>query len=131
MNEQQELSAVVDEVIEANNTSPKLTEEQQKLVRKMADKHHRKHGKEIKRLSDHARDCLITNNKDGYIYSIEKLRLISMQPKLDLETLETLFLTSKQQTDKILSDAFHRAEQESKTHLVPQSTGKSTPVCAM
>lgn len=128
MNEQQELSTVVDEVIEENNSGVKLTEYQQKMVEKLAKKHYKKHEKEIKRLSSHSRDCLITANKEGYIYSIEKLRFISQQPKLDRETLETLYLTSKQQTDKILFDAFKQAEQE--TYLVPRSEGKTTPVCA-
>lgn len=62
----------------------------------------KKNKKEIDRLKKHASDSLITNNKDGYIYSIRKLRKITFQKPLSDDVLKSLFITSKEKVDELI-----------------------------
>lgn len=71
-------------------------------ARYMAERHMKKYKKEIDRLKQHAEDCLITNNKDGYIYAIDKLRQLTFKKKLDYKTMESLYITSKEKVDEII-----------------------------
>lgn len=84
-------------------------------IQKAANKYLNKHKREIKRLQEHAEHALLVNNPDAYVYAIGKLREISKQPKLDRETMNFLFLTSKQKFDELMRQAIDKvmSEQES------------------
>ncbi|UYD59375.1 hypothetical protein HPMBJEAJ_00276 [Aeromonas phage avDM6] len=103
-----------------------LSEVQQQTINKLASKHYKKNKKEIDRLTSHSRECLIQCNEDGYKYAITKLRNICQQKPLDSETLHSLWITSKTQTDKIILDAVKMQEQQ-----LQQETGKTVPVCSV
>lgn len=71
----------------------------------------KKNKKEIDRLKKHASDSLITNNKDGYIYSIRKLRKISFQKPLSDSVLESLYITSKEKVDELIRTELEKENQ--------------------
>lgn len=75
---------------------------QRENARNIADKYIKKHKKEISRLREHATNCLIANNKNGYIYAISKLRVIMKKSVLDKDTLNSLYITSKEKVDDII-----------------------------
>lgn len=77
----------------------KLTQEQKEFRDRMFKKIFTKNRREITRLEKHAKHCLITNNKDGYIYAIGKLRKIVGKGEIDQQTAESLWLTSKERLD--------------------------------
>lgn len=79
-------------------------------IRKAADRYYRKNAKEIKRLQEHAEWALLVNNSAAYVYAIDKLRSLSMQPKLDAETMQSLWLTSKERFDEIMREAIRKVE---------------------
>lgn len=121
MNDKQETE------ISMNEENIELSDFQKQQVKKLATKHYNKNRKEIDRLTSHARDCLITNNEAGYKYAVEKLRVLCQQKPLDVDTLHSMWITSKQQTDSIIEEAL--AKESEVVYSVPRSTGKTTPVC--
>lgn len=108
-----------------------ISEQQQKAINKMAARHYKKNKKEIDRLTAHSRECLISCNADGYKYAITKLRVLCQQKPLDSETLHSLWLTSKTQTDKIIIEAMKIQDEEQSSFLVARTEGKTVPVCSM
>ena len=73
-----------------------LQESRKKIIEKEANKRIKKNRREISRLRKHAENCLIDDNKAGYMYSIGKLRKITGQVVSE-EVLETLYKTSREQ----------------------------------
>lgn len=86
-------------------TNIELNEEQKKYIEKASNRYYNKNKREIDRLSEHAKTCLITGNQHGYKYSIEKLRVLCNKPKLDKDILHSMWVTSKSQTDEIIFNA--------------------------
>ena len=111
------------------NEEVNLSEVQKQAINKMASKHYKKNKKEIDRLTAHSRECLISCNEDGYKYAITKLRNICQQKPLDPETLHSLWITSKTQTDEIILGAIKIQEQQQ--YNVARTTGKTVPVCSV
>ncbi|ADI96346.1 a-gt.4 conserved hypothetical protein [Acinetobacter phage Ac42] len=66
----------------------------QKEAKRRATKILKKNKREIERLKKHAENCLLTGNKEGYIYAINKLRDIYHRPKLKRTELEFMWNTS-------------------------------------
>lgn len=100
-----------------------------KLAENAANRYIKKHAKEIKRLQEHAKDCLIVNNESGYKYAVNKLRDITRQPKLNDEALDGLWASSKKRTDEFFMEAINLKLQNE----VSESKSKETtvPVCSL
>ena len=64
-------------------------------AKKRANKILRKNKGEIKRLKNHAGECLIMNNFEGYSYAIKKLRGIYKQPYTQ-DLIKSMWNTSRQ-----------------------------------
>jgi ribosome recycling factor len=79
-----------------------IQEERQALLKKQANKIIRKNRREIKRIRKHAENCLFDNNKEGYIYSIGKLRKLTGNV-VSTPILESLWKTSREEIIKIAS----------------------------
>ncbi|CAM0044558.1 hypothetical protein VPHF86_0098 [Vibrio phage F86] len=69
-------------------------------IEKEANRRVRKNKREIARLRKHAEACLFSENKEGYIYAIGKLREFTGNP-VSRDVLETLWETSHEQVVKI------------------------------
>ncbi|CAL9965603.1 hypothetical protein VPHD480_0104 [Vibrio phage D480] len=78
----------------------KLKQHRQETIEREANRRIKKNKREIKRLHKHAQECLINDNKDGYIYAIGKLRKLTGHVVGD-DVLETLWQTSREQVQKI------------------------------
>lgn len=72
------------------------------MVEKLAHKRIKKMSREIKRLEKHAQACLLADNKEGYIYSIGKLRGIINKP-VTRDVMESLYKTSREEALKIIA----------------------------
>lgn len=80
----------------------KLRIEREAIIKKEAERRVKKHHREIKRLRKHAEACLLANNKQGYIYSVAKLRTITGNTVSD-DILETLWTTSREEVLRIIN----------------------------
>ncbi|UYD59608.1 hypothetical protein JNMOADIG_00079 [Aeromonas phage avDM5] len=69
----------------------------EKQAEKQAAKHLKTHGREIKRLKKHAERALFANNKEQYVYAIDKLRTLYKQKLLPKHAMITMFETSRAQ----------------------------------
>lgn len=96
------------EVIEPQDLSvdPMLVEAQ-----KRADKVIKKNKRELDRLRKHANHCLLTLNKDGYIYSIGKIRQIIKKP-LSYDELGVLYDTSLERIVQLARELIEGKEGE-------------------
>lgn len=74
-----------------------MQERLQAQAEKQAAKHLRKHGRELKRLKKHAEKALLTNNKEQYMYAIDKLRVFYKQKALPTDVMSVMFETSRAQ----------------------------------
>lgn len=91
--EDEELTAYINENIEKLQNDAKI-----RLMKVM-----RKNRREIKRLNDHATECLISNNKDGYKYAINKIR--SIAGLSDNNQLDVLWETSRERVIQLIYEA--------------------------
>jgi len=104
---QENVTLLNDDEINEFSADPEVLEfieqqnkERKELIEKEANRRIRKNKREIKRLHSHAQQCLIDGNKAGYMYAINKLRVISGHP-VSNDILETLWKTSREQVIKI------------------------------
>jgi len=74
-------------------------------AKKTADKILKKNKREIDRLKKHGQMCLVSGNRDGYIYAINKLRGIYRQTPVDKQTGDTLYETSRQQLIELIRES--------------------------
>lgn len=91
-NDDKELEQQVEQTIEASH----------RVARKMAKQRFNKNKREMMRLEKHAHKCLLLGNKEGYMYSIGKLRRIINKPNVSTETLEMLYETSRERVLEVL-----------------------------
>ncbi|QAX98607.1 hypothetical protein AsFcp4_185 [Aeromonas phage AsFcp_4] len=101
------------------------------MVEKKSKKYLAKHGKEIKRLREHAEECLHVCNKDGYIYAIEKLRVLTMQKPIERSVLESLWLSSKQRYDELVMEAYAKVNENTEVASGEQPETATVPVCSI
>ncbi|AUR85830.1 coil containing protein [Vibrio phage 1.081.O._10N.286.52.C2] len=88
------------EVMEYMDT---MREQRDAMVKKEANRRIKKNQREITRLRKHAEECLISNNKAGYIYAIGKLRAFTGQSVAE-DVLEVLWTTSREQVMSIVTN---------------------------
>ncbi|AUE22571.1 hypothetical protein Ah1_00030 [Aeromonas phage Ah1] len=101
------------------------------MVEKKSKKYLAKNRKEIERLRLHAEECLHVCNKDGYIYAIEKLRVLTLQKPIARDVLESLWMSSKQRYDELVMEAYQKVK-ESKPEAASETEKVSlTPVCSV
>ncbi|UOX40431.1 hypothetical protein UGMREWDR_CDS0114 [Aeromonas phage GomatiRiver_11] len=74
-----------------------LQERLQEQAEKKAAKHLKKHGRELKRLKKHAERALFANNREQYMYAIDKLRVLYKQKALPTDVMSVMFDTSRAQ----------------------------------
>lgn len=85
-----------DEGIDTDSFEAQAKTKAQKILRK--NRH------ELQRLQKHAENCLFDLNKDGYVYSIGKIRKIIRQ-EIPVSMLESLYETSVQRIIELAKDA--------------------------
>jgi hypothetical protein len=79
-------------------------------VKKLHARYMKKHGREITRLKNHMYECLITNNQEGYVYGLEKIRKLCLQKPLDRDVMISLFRSSKTSVDEIIYKSMNGGE---------------------
>lgn len=122
MNEDQD---VVERELEARNEAIK------KLAEKQSAKYLNKHKAEIKRLRLHAEDSLHTNNKEAYIYAIQKLRSLTMQKPVDRQILEGLWTSSKERYDQLVQEAYKYVSDHREMMAINSNEEQLTAVCSI
>lgn len=70
-----------------------------------AEKHIKKHQKEIDRLNAHAEKCLFEDNYEGYHYAVNKLRVIYKQDELTKEVSKQLYTFTRNELIKLIEKA--------------------------
>ncbi|WVX87526.1 hypothetical protein EniLVp02_0187 [Vibrio phage EniLVp02] len=83
----------------------KLLESSRAARQKAAEKYLRKNKREILRLEKLAKDALIDDNEESYIYAIGKLRSFT-GGNVDVDVLRTLWKTSREQVVNLTATAF-------------------------
>lgn len=76
----------------------------QEQAKREASRILKKNKREIERLKKHGQMCLLSGNKHGYVYAINKLRGIYKQPQVDAATGETLYETSRQRLIELIQE---------------------------
>lgn len=79
----------------------KQTELQQKALARYL----KKNKKEMRRLENHAKESLIVGNRDGYIYSLNKLRKLTGRAPVSRKQAEEMYRQSKIVTDATIQKA--------------------------
>lgn len=71
-------------------------------IRRIHRKHMKQNGREINRLKNHMYECLITNNINGYVYALEKIRRLCLQSALPVDVMESMYRSSKMSVDELV-----------------------------
>ncbi|ALY07124.1 hypothetical protein VmeM32_00137 [Vibrio phage vB_VmeM-32] len=78
---------------------------QNELQQKALARYLKRNKKEIRRLEKHAKESLIVGNRDGYIYSLNKLRKLAGRASVSREQAEEMYRQSKIVTDTAIRKA--------------------------
>ena len=85
LTEDTELTSQIERTLAATETNAK-----KEAIRRV-----NKQKREISRLQKHANECLLLGNKEGYLYSVDKLRGI-INKRVPRSVLEALYRTSRE-----------------------------------
>ncbi|QHJ78893.1 MAG: hypothetical protein [Caudoviricetes sp.] len=99
-----EQDEILSETIKESSLQGKIADEMIAIGHKRLQKQLKRNKREIERLGLLAKEALINNNKDSYLYAIGKVRKLVGKPVSD-DIMDSLWVTSRERVVQMIQEA--------------------------